>query len=79
VKNAVASRRAGVCHLPVLSAPFPGARWGGAAGEKIAEKTLRERQGEIKISLKRNKNNIILSCHSVSPIVINTGLISGII
>lgn len=36
-------------------------------------------QGEIKISLKRNKNNIILSCHSMRPIVINTGLISGII
>ena len=55
MKNAVASRRAGVCHLPVLSAPFPGARWGGAAGEKIAEKTLRERQGEPAPGRERRK------------------------
>lgn len=59
MKNAVASRRAGVCHLPVLSAPFPGARSGGAASEKIAEKTLREtgrassRKGKKKREVKR--------------------------
>lgn len=45
-----------VTYLPVLSAPFPGAgRWGGAASEKVAEKTLRERQGEPAPGRERRK------------------------
>ena len=55
MRNTVASRRAGVCDLPVLSARFPRTRWGGAASEKTAEKILRERQGEPAPGRERRK------------------------